>query len=118
MGTAPKVETYRTPIPKQERKLGLMPDYGPSVKITQLYERESRNGRRYLTGRLGYAKIAVLKSDRTTDDGTQIWDVLMQETPYSGTRQAPKTAPDTEAPIEIPAPVEPYDKTLDDEIPF
>jgi hypothetical protein len=58
-----------------------MSDYPPSVPLCRLYERTSRKGTHYLTGRLGAAKIVVLKSSETTDDGTPIWNVLMQEAP-------------------------------------
>jgi hypothetical protein len=108
-----------------------MPDqYGQSVTLARLYERTSAKGNTYLTGRLGLAKIAVLKSRETTDDGTQIWNIVIQEAPDSanGKRQKPERSPDTEAPIqtspnpepthETPAEPAPFDKALDDEIPF
>ena len=94
-----------------------MSDYGPSIKIARLYERESRNGNRYFAGRLGYAKIVILKSDHTADDGTPIWDVLLQE--------APRTGPATEhvAKAKHTAPASPAGRDnvnapLNDEIPF
>jgi len=94
-----------------------MTDYGPSIKITQLYERESRNGNRYFSGRLGYAKLVVLKSDKTADDGTPIWDVLMQEAPLNGKHQKPDRAAKaaTQAPAEPPSAA---DGQPNDAIPF
>src|SRR5258705_12545050 len=56
-------------------------NYGPTVPLCRLYERISKSGNHYLTGRLGAAKVVVLKSSDTTDDGTPIWNVLLQEAP-------------------------------------
>jgi hypothetical protein len=55
--------------------------YGPSIPLTRLYERVSKNGNHYLTARLGAAKITILKSSDLTDDGTPIWHVLLSEGP-------------------------------------
>jgi hypothetical protein len=90
-----------------------MSDYGPSIKVTQLYERESRNGNRYFAGRLGYAKIVMLKSDRTADDGTPVWDVVMQEAP----RQKPNEASAVKASNKAPSRGN-FNAPLSDEIPF
>ena len=94
--------------------------YGQSVTLARLYERTSAKGNIYLTGRLGLAKIAVLKSRDTTDDGTQIWNIVIQEAPDSanGKRQKPERSPDTEAPIQTSPEPASFDKALDDEIPF
>ena len=94
--------------------------YGQSVTLARLYERTSAKGNTYLTGRLGLAKIAVLKSRDTTDDGTQIWNIVIQEAPDSanGKRHTPKNAPAADAPIETPTEPASFDKALDDEIPF
>jgi hypothetical protein len=56
-------------------------NYGPSIPLTRLYERVSKSGNHYLTGRLGAARISILKSQELTDDGTPIWNVLLQEGP-------------------------------------
>jgi hypothetical protein len=55
--------------------------YGPSVPLCRLYERVSKNGNHYLAGRLGAAKIVVLKSNEVSDDGVPIWNVLVSEAP-------------------------------------
>ena len=94
-----------------------MSDYGPSIKITQLYERESRNGNRYFSGRLGYAKLVVLKSDKTADDGTPIWDVLMQEAPRPKPERTAAADPKSEA-QQQPASRDDFNAPLNDEIPF
>jgi hypothetical protein len=61
-------------------------NYGPSIPLTRLYERVSKNGNHYLVGRLGAAKIVILKSQDVTDEGVPIWNVLLSEGP------PPKTA--------------------------
>jgi hypothetical protein len=47
--------------------------YGPSIPLCRLYERVSKSGNAYLVGRLGAAKITILKS------AAAIWNVLLQE---------------------------------------
>ncbi len=91
-----------------------MNDYGPQVKLTRLYERTSKKtGNQYFTGRLGAAKVVMLKSRDVTEEGGAIWDVLLQEgssEPKRGKSEA------TDAPS-APAPYMP--QTLkDDAIPF
>lgn len=56
-----------------------MSDYPPSIPLARLFERISKKGNHYLTGRLGLAKIAIVKTDETTEDGTAIWALLMSE---------------------------------------
>lgn len=57
--------------------------YGPQLPLCRLYERVSKNGAHYLTGRLGGAKVAVLRSKDTTDDGVPIWNVVLSEAPQA-----------------------------------
>ena len=72
---------------------------------------------RYFVGRLGLAKIAVLKSKEVAEDGSPMWDVLLQEA--SG---EPRRKPEAkeEAQPEAQAAAAPYSaKQLpDDAIPF
>ncbi len=56
-------------------------DYGPSIKLARLYEKTSKNGNTYMTGRLGGAKITLLKSRDVADDGSAIWDILLSQAP-------------------------------------
>jgi hypothetical protein len=108
-------------------------DYGPSVPLARLYERVSKSGNHYLTGRLGAAKLTVLKSNETTDDGVPICNVLVQEAPIakrrneSGAteqvRELTYTAVDPDGVSDMPA-GRPRARSgfdapqLDDEIPF
>jgi hypothetical protein len=57
--------------------------YTPSIPLTRLYEKTSKNGNVYLVGRLGGTRITVLKSREVADDGGAVWNVLLQEAPQS-----------------------------------
>ena len=97
-----------------------MSDYGPQVKLARLYEKTSKTGNQYFVGRLGMAKIAVLKSKEVAEDGSPMWDVLLQEAP-SEPRRKPEAK--EQAPPEATAPdaaVAPYSakRLPDDSIPF
>ena len=49
-----------------------------TVPVGQLHERKGDDGRIYLTGDLGFARLVLVKSDRRAEDGSEIWDVLVQ----------------------------------------
>lgn len=75
-------------------------NYGPSVPLCRLYERVSAKGNHYLVGRLGGAKISILKSSDTTDDGVPIWNVLLQQAPHkadNGERRTVRTEADEQS---------------------
>jgi hypothetical protein len=65
-----------------------MSDYGPQVKLARLYEKTSKTGNQYFVGRLGMAKVAILKSKEVAEDGSPMWDVLLQEAPSEPRRKA------------------------------
>lgn len=56
-----------------------MRSYGPSVRITRLFERRSKLGNPYFVGRCGAARIAILNSGEVAADGTPIWDVVVSQ---------------------------------------
>lgn len=58
-----------------------MADYTPSFPLTRLFRKTSKGGGTYFTGRLGNARVALLKSKYTADDGAEIWDLLVSEAP-------------------------------------
>jgi len=68
-----------------------MADHAPSFPLTRLFRKTSKEGKTYFTGRLGGARIALLKSKETADDGGEIWTLLISEAPKpresSGERQ-------------------------------
>lgn len=75
---------------------------------------EPKTGNQYFVGRLGMAKVAVLKSEEVAEDGSPKWDVLLQEAP-SEPRRKPETKEEAQ-----PETAPPYSaKQLpDDAIPF
>jgi hypothetical protein len=97
-----------------------MSDYGPQVKLARLYEKTSKTGNQYFIGRLGMAKIAVLKSKEVAEDGSPMWDVLLQEA-CSEPRRKPEAKEEAQPEATAPAAAAPpYSaKGLpDDSIPF
>jgi hypothetical protein len=62
---------------------GLLPmsDYTPSFPLTRLYRKASKEGKTYFTGRLGGARIALLRSKDTAEDGGEIWNLVVSEAP-------------------------------------
>jgi hypothetical protein len=56
-----------------------MSEYGPSLTALKLYKRTSQKGTTYFTGRMGRLKVALLKSNETTDDGFEIWNLVYQQ---------------------------------------
>jgi hypothetical protein len=97
-----------------------MSDYGPQVKLARLYEKKSKTGNQYFIGRLGMAKVAVLKSKEVAEDGSPMWDVLLQEA-SSEQRRKPEAReeaqPEATAPAAAAAPYS-AKRLPDDSIPF
>jgi hypothetical protein len=56
-------------------------DHRPSFVLTRLYRKKSEKGATYFVGRLGGARVALLKSNDVADDGAEIWNLLMSEAP-------------------------------------
>ncbi len=56
-----------------------MSNYGQSLTALRLYKRTSQKGSTYFTGRMGLLKVALLKSNETTDDGCEIWNLVYQQ---------------------------------------
>jgi hypothetical protein len=94
-----------------------MSDYGPQVKLARLYEKTSKTGNQYFVGRLGMAKVALLKSKEVAEDGSPMWDVLLQEA-SSEPRRKPEAK--EEAQPEAAPSAAPYvsQRLKDDAIPF
>lgn len=62
--------------------------YPPSVPLARLYERTSKTGNTYLAGRIGLARVAILKTNTTDDGGTPIWEVRLSEAPQADKQEA------------------------------
>ena len=58
-----------------------MSEYGPSVKLCTLYKCESQGGKVYYRGRMGNAKVAIVQTSKTTEEGQEIWSMLLSEAP-------------------------------------
>jgi hypothetical protein len=94
-----------------------MSDYRPQVKLARLYEKTSKTGNQYFVGRIGMAKVAILKSKELAEDGSPMWDVLVQEA-FGEPRRKPETK--EEAQPQAQAAAAPYSakRLPDDAIPF
>jgi hypothetical protein len=80
-----------------------MSEYGPSLTALKLYKRTSQKGTTYFTGRMGLLKVALLKSSETTDDGCEIWNLVLQQAEEK-TRQDSKPSRQTRATANEPLP--------------
>jgi hypothetical protein len=74
----------------------------------------AKTGNQYFICRLIMAKVAVLKSKEVAEDGSPMWDVLLQEAP-SEPRRKPEVKEEAQ-----PAAAPPYSpkRLPDDSIPF
>ena len=63
--------------------------YGPSFRLARLYRKQSKNGGMYFTGRLGFARVTLLKSREVSDDGGEIWNLLVSEGPQPKQEERP-----------------------------
>lgn len=65
-------------------------DYGPQITALRLFKNTSAKGTTYFTGRWGLLKVALLKSNDVSEDGSEIWNLVFSEAPP---RSADKSAP-------------------------
>ncbi len=66
-------------------------NYPPSFPLTKMYRKKSATGATYFSGRLGGAKVVLVKSKETAEDGTEIWSLLASEAPQKqDTRPGPR----------------------------
>lgn len=94
-----------------------MSTHAESIRAFRLYEKMSKNGNTYLTGRWGGAKVAVLKSREVADDGSAIWDVLLSPAPERAKPEVSNTTAHPSPPTNGLVPERGPSK-LRDEIPF
>lgn len=52
-----------------------------NIALARLYERTSKRGNTYLSGKLGLANVAIVKSDETSESGQAIWYLKISEPP-------------------------------------
>ncbi|HEY1246197.1 MAG TPA: hypothetical protein VGF29_15330 [Hyphomicrobiaceae bacterium] len=92
--------------------------YPASFPVTRLYRKKSEKGATYFVGRLGGARLALLKSNETADDGTEVWHLMISPAPSA--TGAPARA-DPPQPERQPAPAPSRDgqrPDADADIPF
>jgi len=98
----------------------------PSFQIARLFRKKSASGNTYFTGRLGGARVSLLKSRDVADDGGEIWSLMIAEAPQrqqEGERQQlkPEARRDHQAPPDHQSPrreAQRNQQPVDDEIPF
>jgi|SRR6516165_786006 hypothetical protein len=56
-------------------------NYGPSIVLGLLFEKQSANGRQYFIGRLGKAKVALLRSREVSESGDPVWEIRLEQAP-------------------------------------
>ena len=49
-----------------------------SISVGELSERVGEDGRTYMAGEFGLARVFIVKSDRKGEDGSATWDVLVR----------------------------------------
>ena len=49
-----------------------------SIHVGEMHERKGEDGRIYLTGDLGFARLVLVKSERRAEDDSEVWDVHVQ----------------------------------------
>ena len=88
-------------------------DFPLSIRVCKLYEKTSKSGSRYFTGRWGGAKVALVKTKEEGDGGDPVWALLLSEAPAYKSDEKPA------APAASSAPGRYVEQTLpDDSIPF
>jgi len=67
--------------------------FPPNIMLTQMRQGVSRSGAPYLEGRIGLAKVLVLKSSKVDDEGNTIWNLCLQEIPREDTARPAASKP-------------------------
>jgi hypothetical protein len=92
-------------------------NYPQSFQVAKLFRRKSEKGNTYFVGRWGGARVTVLKSKETTDDGTEVWALMLGEAKRDNEASQRQEPPRPE-PERQQAARSSWQKPLDDEIPF
>ena len=101
--------------------------FAPSFAAAKLYRKTSAKGGTYYTGRLGGAKVTLLKSNEVAENGDEVWSLLLSEAaPYQGKDGGQKSrsyarGADTQRPLETaerPTGRRDQAEHLNDPIPF
>jgi hypothetical protein len=49
------------------------------LKLTKLFQKTSKNGNTYFVGRLGAAKVVLLKDNKQEEGSDPVWNLLLDE---------------------------------------
>jgi hypothetical protein len=104
-------------------------DLGPSVQIARLFQKKSASGSVYFVGRMGGARLGLLKAKEQPKPDSIVWNLLVQQSEQkqpagaerdtAAKRDWQKSAPPTRhSDVGIDLPARGFDKMVDDEIPF
>ena len=94
-------------------------NYPQSINLTRLYRKKSeKTGATYFSGRLGNARVVLLKSKDTADDGAEIWNLMISEAPKRDNESGQRQEPPNSQPERQQTARSSWQKPLDDEIPF
>jgi hypothetical protein len=89
----------------------------PSFQLTRLFRKKSAQGATYFAGRLGNARLVLLKSSDTADDGAEIWNLLISEAPKRDNEAGQRQEPPNSQPERQQA-ARSWQAPPDDQIPF
>ena len=104
---------------RRERKSDLtMSNHPPSFPLTRLFRKKSEKGNTYFTGRLGGARLVLLKSNDSADDGAEIWTLMISEAPKRDNEAAQRQEPPNSIKPERQQAAHSWQRPLDEEIPF
>lgn len=87
------------------------------ICIARVFEKTSKNNRRYFYGRLGFSDVLIFKDEKEPEGN--VWRILLKEHPYDpNAAQRPtgggQYAQSGQAGRQLP----PDNRDIDDEIPF
>ena len=58
------------------------------IKVTRLFEKTSKSGNQYFVGRLGDAKVVLLKDNKQPEGSDPAWNLLLDERQEKRTNDA------------------------------
>lgn len=89
---------------------------GEKFKLFRLYEKTSARGNRYFVGRLGGARVIVMRDERAElSEGTAgVWNVMLEPADEAPPRRAPSTPRTARTPAAKPDPA-PF---IEDDLPW
>ena len=86
--------------------------FAPSFQLARLFRKTSQKGATYFAGRIGGARVTLLKSRETAEDGGEIWSLMIAEAPKQDQR-----GPSNEARRETQRPASPQRQAPTSDMP-